>query len=115
VAGLTPADILRLDLSVPPSSINPGKRLGLLDGDPAGFPNGRRLVDDVVDIEERVVAGILCKKGKTCSVDPVTAPLGDGVDQNDRPFMTRFPYLATPWSGSAGLPGPHAGSQAAAK
>src|SRR5439155_7886103 len=47
VAGLQPADILRLDVSVPPSSINPPQRLGLLGGDPAGFPNGRRLGDDV--------------------------------------------------------------------
>ena len=102
VKGLQPADILRLDLTVPASSIAPKSRLGLLAGDAAGFPNGRRLADDVVDIEERVVAGILCAKGKTCDVDPVTAPLGDAVDQNDRLFAPRFPYLAAPWSASSG-------------
>jgi hypothetical protein len=104
VAGLQPADILRLDLSVPASTLNPKSRLGLLAGDPAGFPNGRRLADDIVDIEERVVAGALCQKGKTCDVDAVSVPLGDGVDQNDRPWQTHFPYVGTPWSGSYGAP-----------
>ncbi len=102
VPGLQPADILRLDVSVPAGSLNPRSRLGLLAGDPDGFPNGRRLADDVVDIAERVVAGALCTKGKTCDVDPVTVPLGDAVDQNDKPFLTRFPYVAAPWGGSAG-------------
>ena len=56
----------------------------------AGFPNGRRLTDDVTDIELRVVGGFL--KGNKC-------PLGDGVDQNDMPFRTTFPYVAAPHSG----------------
>lgn len=102
VAGLQPADILRLDVSVPAGSITPKSRLGLLAGDAAGFPNGRRLADDVVDIEERVVAGALCAKGKTCDVEPVTVPLGDAVDQNDKPFSIKFPYVAAPWGGSSG-------------
>ena len=62
----------------------------MIGGDPAGFPNGRRLEDDVVDIELQVVAGIL--------VDNPVA-LGDGVDQNDKPFLDQFPYLAPPDSG----------------
>lgn len=95
--GLTPADILRLDVSLPPPtdfSSNPKGALGVVAGTTdanIGFPNGRRLQDDVVDIEESVISGVLRNAG---------ANLGDGVNANDQPFMTHFPYLATPWSGS---------------
>ena len=64
-------------------------------GDKAGFPNGRRLADDVVDIELRVIAGALLpadQGGKQI-------PLGDGVDQNDKPFRSTFPYVALPDGG----------------
>jgi hypothetical protein len=82
------ADTLKLNLGVPPAQN--ASRFGVLGGDLAGFPDGRRLGDDVVDIEERVVAGAL-------KVNDV--PLGDGVDQNDKPFRTSFPYVALPDSG----------------
>ena len=62
----------------------------MIGGDNAGFPNGRRLSDDVVDIELQVVAGILVG-------NPV--PLGDGVDQNDKKFLHHFPYVAAPGFG----------------
>ena len=62
----------------------------MLAGDTQGFPNGRRLTDDVVDIELRVVGGFL--KGNKL-------PLGDGVDQNDVPFRSAFPYVAAPRNG----------------
>src|SRR5581483_2878881 len=55
--GNTFADELRVNLSVPPSATP--NRMGVLGGDNAGFPNGRRLTDDVVDIEEQAVAGFL--------------------------------------------------------
>ncbi|HZR93946.1 MAG TPA: DUF4331 domain-containing protein [Gaiellaceae bacterium] len=86
--GKTFADELRINLSIPPSA-HP-KRMGVLAGDNAGFPNGRRLVDDVVDIEEQAVAGFLVGK---------KIPLGDGVNGNDKPFMAHFPYVAAPWGG----------------
>src|SRR5918999_1179114 len=70
-------------------------RFGVIGGDLAGFPNGRRLGDDVVDIEVQVVAGFL--KGNK-------VPLGDGVDQNDKPFLSSFPYLAAPNSGFDSAP-----------
>ena len=73
----------------------------MLAGDTAGFPNGRRLADDVTDIELRVIAGALLKPeqgGKQI-------PLGDGVDQNDKPFRTSFPYVALPDSGFDGQVG----------
>jgi hypothetical protein len=83
-----PADTLKINLGVPPSA-NPN-RLGVLGGDLQGFPDGRRLADDVTDISLRVVAGVL--KGNN-------VPLGDGVDANDKPFLSSFPYLAEPTSG----------------
>jgi hypothetical protein len=81
------ADTLKLNLGVPPAA-NPN-RFGVLAGDTAGFPNGRRLIDDVVDIELRVIAGALLpddQGGKQI-------PLGDGVDQNDKPLRSGFPYV----------------------
>jgi hypothetical protein len=86
--GAPPTDTLKLNMGVPPTE-NPN-RFGVLAGDNQGFPNGRRLIDDVVDIELQVVAGFL--RGNR-------VPLGDGVDQNDKPFSDTFPYLAPPTSG----------------
>jgi hypothetical protein len=91
------ADTLKLNLGVPPSATE--KRFGVLAGDLAGFPNGRRLADDVVDIELRVIAGALLpadKGGKQI-------PLGDGVDRNDKPFRSTFPYVAAPTDGLSGI------------
>jgi hypothetical protein len=83
-----PVDTLKLNLGVPPAETE--NRFGVIGGDIAGFPNGRRLGDDVVDIELQVVAGFLMGN---------EVPLGDGVDQNDKPFLSVFPYLANPTSG----------------
>jgi hypothetical protein len=88
--GVSPGEMLRLNMSIPPT-VRP-KRLGVLAGDLAGFPNGRRLVDDVVDIELRVVAGVLVDG---FNVAP-NNQLGDGIDANDRPFLPYFPYVAPP-------------------
>jgi hypothetical protein len=84
------ADMLRVNLSIAPAS-SPS-RLGVLAGDTAGFPNGRRLEDDVIDIAERAVAGKL--KGH-----PAGDLLGDGVDGNDVPTLGSFPYENDPPSG----------------
>ena len=81
-------DTLKLNLGTPPS--NSPNRFGVLAGDNAGYPNGRRLIDDVVDIDLRVFAGFL--KGHK-------VPLGDGVDRNDVPFLSKFPYVAPPHAG----------------
>ena len=89
-AGVSPGEMLRLNMSTPPSA-NPN-RLGVLAGDVAGFPNGRRLADDVVDIELRVVAGVLVDG---FNVAPNNR-LGDGIDANDMPFLPYFPYVAAP-------------------
>ena len=83
-----PTDTLKINLGVP---VNPNpNRFGVLAGDTQGFPNGRRLGDDVTDISLRVVGGFL--KGNKL-------PLGDGVDANDVPFRAVFPYVALPHDG----------------
>jgi hypothetical protein len=82
------ADTLKINLGVPPAATP--NRFGVIGGDTAGFPNGRRLGDDVVDISLRVVGGFL--KGNKL-------PLGDGVDANDVPFLSTFPYVASPHAG----------------
>jgi hypothetical protein len=98
-----PHEMLRLNVAIPPSA-NPS-RLGLLAGDVAGFPNGRRVLDDVVDIELRAVAGGTPFTPAT-NVFPNNT-LGDGVANNDVPFLTRFPYLGTPHSGNSTAGAPH--------
>ena len=90
--GTTLADELRLNLSIAPTPAGQVNRLGVIAGDNAGYPNGRRLADDVIDIDERVVAGELVGH---------KLPLGDGVDANDVPFLSSFPYVAPPFSGYA--------------
>ena len=89
-----PAEYLRLNVAIPPTQ-GPKSRLGVLAGELDGFPNGRRLTDDVVDIALRVVAGALQPQ---FNVAPNNV-LGDTVCQNDRPFLTTFPYLALPHDG----------------
>lgn len=99
----TPHEFMRLNVAIAPSATP--NRLGLLGGDVAGFPNGRRVGDDVVDIELRAVAG-----GTPFTPATNVAPnnqLGDGVDHNDVPYLTRFPYLGTPQSGNTTTGAPH--------
>jgi len=89
--GGTFADELRLNLSIAPTAaVGKGDRLGVLGGDLAGWPNGRRLEDDVIDIAERAVGGALIGHA---------LPLGDGVDANEVPYESSFPYAADPFSG----------------
>ncbi|MFF8476540.1 DUF4331 domain-containing protein [Streptomyces sp. NPDC015414] len=86
-----PSEQLRLNTSVKPA-MHP-KRLGVLDGDNAGFPNGRRLTDDVIDEALQVVEGELVGAKND---------LGDAVDKNDKKFEKYFPYVAEPTAGSRG-------------
>jgi hypothetical protein len=92
------ADELRLNLGIAPTAISPTdqtNRMGVLGGDNAGFPNGRRPWDDVVDASIQVVVGVLVSGFNTA---PNNA-LGDGVDGPDVPFLAAFPYLRSPHSG----------------
>jgi uncharacterized protein DUF4331 len=88
-----PSEMLRLNLSVAPSDAP--DRLGVLAGDLQGFPNGRRLADDVVDISIQAVEGA-AQSGQL--VDALAA--GDAVDANDNAFGDAFPYLALPNEGA---------------
>jgi len=90
------ADLLRLNTGVPATPVNDASRLGLIGGDPAGYPNGRRLFDDVVDITLRVgVGGILVPGFNQFPNNR----LGDGVNVNDAEYRTQFPYVADSPSG----------------
>src|SRR5215468_5230942 len=84
-----PSEMLRLNLSIKPTP-NPN-RLGVLGGDFQGFPNGRRLTDDVVDIELQALEGA----AQTGKLVPALAA-GDGVNANDHAFGKHFPYVAVP-------------------
>ncbi|GIH74876.1 DUF4331 domain-containing protein [Planobispora longispora] len=86
---LRPSEMLRLNMSIPPSK-DPN-RLGVIGGDPQGYPNGRRFIDDTVDISLQVVAGA-AQSGKL--VDALAA--GDKVDANDKPTGGTFPYIPLP-------------------
>ena len=88
-SGVRASEMLRLNMDISP--VASPNRLGALANDIAGFPNGRRLTDDVIDITLRVAAGALTGANST---------LGDGVDRNDLAFRPTFPYLALPHSGS---------------
>lgn len=95
-AGVRASEMLRLNMAIPPSS-SP-HRLGVLGGDVAGFPNGRRVGDDVVDIVLQAAAG----------ATPLTPAflrspnniLGDAVERNDVPYLSFFPYLGIPHAGN---------------
>jgi hypothetical protein len=96
--GPTYADMLRLNVAIPPAkSPNP---LGILGGDLAGFPNGRRPVDNVVTIELRAIAGVTYPLVAPSYVaDGAAALVQDGTTAPS--FLGAFPYLATPHSGFA--------------
>ena len=98
--GVRAAEMLRLNMDVAPCTAD-CSTLGAIDGDIAGFPNGRRLSDDIIDIALRVVMGVLIP-GHDTDADG----LADGVDANDASFLSEFPYVAYPHSGSD--PDPHA-------
>lgn len=96
-AGVTASEMLRLNTAITPASADMQEPLGVIAGDNAGFPNGRRPGDDVVDIALRVVMGVL--------LDPADAPAGqlpftDGAYVDATFFDSTFPYLVTPLPGS---------------
>jgi hypothetical protein len=99
------ADLMRLNTGIPPTPFATAKRLGFLAGDTAGFPNGRRPLDDVVDIASRAVAGALAGP-------QYNTRIGDGVNTTATPLPATFPFVAPAFSGRTsshnagpGLPG----------
>jgi hypothetical protein len=107
--GTTQADMLRLNMAIPPTTSG-ASNLGLIGNDPAGFPNGRRIFDDVVTIELRAVAGAtlpLVNKSftpdaaATAITDGLTTGASDLTAKGDESYLAAFPYLGTPRSGFA--------------
>jgi hypothetical protein len=96
--GSTYADVLRLNLAIAPTSTpNP---LGLIGGDPAGFPNGRRVFDDIVSVELRAIAGATYPLvHPDYKPDAAAALLTDGLEPSSTRYLPHFPYLGTPQSG----------------
>ncbi|HXD09383.1 MAG TPA: DUF4331 domain-containing protein, partial [Anaerolineales bacterium] len=83
----TLSELLRLNISVAPVPLASQNRLTVLGGDNAGWPNGRRPIDDVTDVAIRVIGG----------TNYATA--SDAVDANDKPLPATFPFIASPWDG----------------
>lgn len=104
---LVPADMLRLNTTTPTVAAGSQNDLGVIGGDVAGFPNGRRPGDDVTDVSLRVAMGVLCHAGLPAEATCVpadakagTAPFTDGVVKSATAFDSVFPYLQTPHAGS---------------
>ena len=118
-ANVRGAEMLRLNTSIAPTPVASQNDLGVLGGDNAGFPNGRRPFDDVVDIELRVAQGVLCSEALKCgaqTADPnngtaytdgsraagptaATSMVTGAINAADT-YLDTFPYLATPVPGS---------------
>jgi hypothetical protein len=109
-AKATPSEMLRLNTAIAPTAAAAQNPLGVAAGDNAGFPNGRRPADDVVDLSLRVAMGALCvltgpadtlKVGCNAAQAPAgAAPLTDGVRKTAADFGTAFPYLLPPIAGN---------------
>lgn len=107
---VTPSEMLRLNTSIAPTAMADQNALGVAAGDNAGFPNGRRPADDVVDLSVRVAMGALCVLTDTTDklkvgCKPSDAPAGglsftDGVRKTAADFKPAFPYLNTPLPGN---------------
>jgi hypothetical protein len=102
LTGTVLADMLRLNTSIPATSASKQSIYGLLGGDLAGFPNGRRVTDDVVAIELRAVAGVTYPLvDKSFTPDAAAGKLTDGLTPANvsSPYLSEFPYLGVPYSG----------------
>jgi hypothetical protein len=95
--GSTQADMLRLNTSIAPTKSKPNV-LGVLGGDLAGFPNGRRVFDDVFTIELRAIAGrTIPLVDPSFTFDGAAEVVTDGLTFDN--YLTNFPYLGVPYSG----------------
>ena len=103
-ANVTPSEMMRLNTAVTVTPRDSQSRLGVLGGDPAGFPNGRRPGDDVVDIELRVAMGrlipILLGTDQIPFAGSFDLDFTDGAFRDATDFDNRFPYLVSPLPGS---------------
>ena len=103
--GTTYADQLRLNMAIPPTPSAKVNALGLVAGDPAGFPNGRRVFDDVVTVELRAIAGLTYPLvNPSYTPDAAVNAITDGLTAASTSYLSQFPYLGTPQSGFATTP-----------
>ena len=104
--GPVESDMLRLNVAVPPTSMDKANPLGLVAGDAAGYPNGRRVLDDTTTVQLRAIAGLTIPL-----VDPSYTPDGaagkvtDGTTNENPPYGDSFPFLAAPNGGYQTTPG----------
>lgn len=91
------ADLMRLNYNIPPTP-GGGNPLGVLAGDFAGYPNGRRVPDDSVDIDLKLWGGAIQSRFGGTPCEPAML-LSDNVNANDVPFLNQFPYLGLPQEG----------------
>jgi Domain of unknown function (DUF4331) len=94
----TPSDMLRLNMAIPPAS--KPNAAGLVGGDAAGYPNGRRVFDDVFTIEVRAIAGVTIPLvDKSFTPDGAASKVSDNLTPSSDRYMAAFPYLGIPLSG----------------
>ena len=113
--GPVQADMLRLNVAVHPTTPGSENPIGLVAGDPAGFPNGRRPIDDVTAIALKAVAGATIPLvDKKYVPDAAAGAVNDGTTNDNTPygapFLSTFPYLSNPNSGSTSMPGTPGGA-----
>jgi len=103
--GSTYADQLRLNVAIPPTPSAKVNALGVVAGDLAGFPNGRRVFDDVVTVELRAIAGLTYPLvNSSYTPDAAVNAITDGLTSASTSYLSQFPYLGTPQSGFATTP-----------
>ena len=102
--GSTLADMLRLNVAIPPTTQSPSA-LGLLGGDAAGFPNGRRVFDDIVNVELRAIAGLTIPLvDPSYTPDAAASQVTQGLTPGPDRYQSTFPYLGTPHDGYSTAP-----------
>ena len=100
------ADLLRLNMAIPPTPTADQNPLGILGDDLSGFPNGRRPIDDVVAIELKAIAGATIPLvDPTYTPDATASELNDGTENTNAPLLNRFPFLGLPGGGYQTEPG----------
>ncbi|HEY2273656.1 MAG TPA: DUF4331 domain-containing protein [Jatrophihabitantaceae bacterium] len=109
--GAVEADMLRLNVMIPPKKEADANNLGVLGGDLAGFPNGRRVFDNIVAAELRAVAGATIPLvDPDFTPDDAASALTDGTTNTNAPYLKHFPYLGTPAGGYETTPGTPGGN-----
>jgi uncharacterized protein DUF4331 len=103
--GTTYADQLRLNVAIPPTPTATANIFGVVGGDLAGFPNGRRVFDDIVTVELRAIAGLTYPLvNPSYTPDAAVKAITDGLTDSSTSYLSQFPYLGTPQSGFATTP-----------